>query len=147
MNARNILWFFFSFSGRETRDNFWPAMIVNFSVSAFLWVPVFVAFLEPTPCACYAEREISRLSYEQLWLVLPALLLLVVSKWALLSRRLHDIGVGLWVGILLELASVLLSFVPTILPYPSFIPLLVFCVLLCLPSKKSRDSCLTKDNS
>ncbi|MBO4645731.1 MAG: DUF805 domain-containing protein [Bacteroidales bacterium] len=148
MKERSFLQFFFSFSGCESRADFWPAMIFNFSLSAMLWVPVALALSEGTSFS--AGSNLARLSSEQLWLVLPALLLLVVNKWALISRRLHDTGRGFWIYLLLKASAILLLMYPLhwLGFFPllclSAIPMIVLFILLCLPSKRKEATDDTK---
>lgn len=146
MKKRSFIQFFFSFSGCESRSTFWPAMVLNFLLYLMLAVPATVALSD----------NVSAQLRNQLWLIIPAIVLLIVNRWALIARRLHDTGRGFLTYFLLKGAGILLFYLPLIvslgnrakihshyyseLHYLSLIPLVALLILLCLPSKKNAET-------
>lgn len=146
MVERRLLQFFFSFSGCESRSTFWPAIVLNFVMYLLLAVPAAVEL----------SNNISAQLRNQLWLIIPAIILLIANRWALIARRLHDTGRSFLIYLLLKGTGILLFYLPIIvaagnraekrnhyfseLHYLSLIPLVVLCILLCLPSKKNAES-------
>lgn len=143
MKKSNFIQFFFSFSGCESRRTFWPAIVFNFVTYLLLAVPAAVALSD----------NVSAQLRNQLWLIIPAIVLLIVNRWALIARRLHDTGRSFLTYFLLKSAGILLFYLPILvslgnharkhphyfpeLHYLSLIPLVALFVLLCLPSKKN----------
>lgn len=146
MRERSFLQFTFSFSGRESRSTFWPVLVFNFLLYLILAVPAAVALSD----------NVSAQLRNQLWLIIPAILLLTVNRWALIARRLHDTGRSFVIYLLLKGAGIFLFYLPIIatigrgarkdltyiteLHYLSLIPLIVLIILLCQPSKKNTET-------
>jgi len=135
MTDFNFFRFFFSFSGRESRKSFWTAYSILFAIN------ILIAYQLSTLLGNRLQVSLNGNHSNTVFTVIYVIvyIILLVSRYALISRRFHDSGRSFMGFIGLIVVASLSRAIPVIGYFVTAGLLMVILVILCLPTDEDDE--------